>query len=1137
MPEYLAPGVYVEEVDSGAKPIEGVSTSTAGMLGVTERGPVNTPILITSTGEFSRWFGGGLNRIDFSNANGAHCYLPHAVEGFFSNGGKRVYITRVLDTAGAGSALTQLFDRGDAASATTRLLRSIDEQTGTAANLPLAYALDISDLTVGDWIRIGDGSNADYRQVALLGTAANNTHVSINFPLSFSHALGDSVDQFDRTEDIPPTVGANYTAVFTLAAAADVADTTLELQGAAADITTLEANVSAAVETLIEIDGSDGEYHFVAEVTITATDRARVRLASPLRMDHAAASTVTPLVIGSINNANLGLAAGAGACLIYVDDRGGNFDVRTTLVLVDNADASRREVRRIGDLSLLHLTAGAYEAYPAGSLVEAVVLADDDRTLAAGPSVVGDTSITLDDASGLAVGDTVIIGADVPATAENATLLLIDTATNQITLTAGMANVHNAGEVVQPVAKSTTSAVEADSSVIALDNRLGLSTGDVLRIGTAPDDEYVTVDSLPGTSGVAPDAGNVILQQALVNTHTAGTEVRRQTPPTSAGLQSCVLGLDAEEGAQICTVSDGDSYVQDGYMRVTTPSAEQFYHRLSADAESSLGGDFTPATVTLTEAVARPHTAGSAMVGREALITAQALDAGAWGNRLRVMVEDEESGLVSRASVTGMVNPTTLRLSSLSGVEAGSVLELLHPTSGTVVGDAVKVNAISRSDGTATLAAALSVEQQDTLALEGSLSVRSREFRLGVMLLRQPDPALPSRNDTVIASEVFRHLSLDHRHSRYVERVVGDIDGDLRLSDRRPEGESWYIRVRDQAANQAELESVRLGPEILVDILPDGREQPARQALIHGNDSVDTITDATYIGVDDREPANRTGLFSFRNHDDISLVACPGRTSSRMQGTLINHCELMRYRFAVLDGTPPPNDSLNDIQAQRQQFDTKYAALYHPWLLVPDPYPTNLAQVADYSLPPSGHMLGVYARTDIERGVHKAPANEVVRGITGLQRSLNKGEHDILNPVNINVIRDFRRDNRGIRIWGGRVITSDSDWKYVNVRRLLIFIEASIDRGLQWVVFEPNAEPLWARVRRTVSNFLTVVWRNGALEGTKTEEAFFVKCDRTTMTQTDIDNGRLICVIGVAPVKPAEFVIIRIGLWTAHAED
>jgi phage tail sheath protein FI len=247
----------------------------------------------------------------------------------------------------------------------------------------------------------------------------------------------------------------------------------------------------------------------------------------------------------------------------------------------------------------------------------------------------------------------------------------------------------------------------------------------------------------------------------------------------------------------------------------------------------------------------------------------------------------------------------------------------------------------------------------------------------------------------------------------------------------------------------------------------------------------------------------------------------------------------MRYRFAVLDGQQPPGDSIPDIQLQRQQYDTKYAALYHPWLLIPDPFPTNGTIRQDYAIPPSGHMVGIYARTDIDRGVHKAPANEVVRGVVGLQRLLNKEQHDILNPypVNINVIRDFRTNNRGIRIYGGRVITSDSDWKYVNVRRLLIFIEASIDRGLQWVVFEPNAEPLWARVRRSITNFLTLVWRNGALEGTKPEEAFFVKCDRTTMTQTDIDQGRLIVLVGVAPVKPAEFVIVRIGLWTAHAED
>jgi uncharacterized protein len=324
-----------------------------------------------------------------------------------------------------------------------------------------------------------------------------------------------------------------------------------------------------------------------------------------------------------------------------------------------------------------------------------------------------------------------------------------------------------------------------------------------------------------------------------------------------------------------------------------------------------------------------------------------------------------------------------------------------------------------------------------------------------------------------------------------------------------------------------------------MDVLPSGQRRPARHPLTGGDDSITTLNDLHYIGMDSPDPEDRTGLNTLRNEEDISIVAIPGRISSQIQGALITHCELMRYRFAVLDGPRPPTDALADVQFQRQQFDTKYAALYYPWLLIPDPYPANLAHIAEYPVPPSGHMLGIYARTDIERGVHKAPANEVVRGVIGLRRLLNKEQHDILNPfpVNINVIRDFRPNNRGIRIYGGRCITSDSDWKYVNVRRLLIFIEASLDRGLQWVVFEPNAEPLWARVRRSISSFLTTVWRNGALEGTTREEAYFVKCDRTTMTQADIDNGRLICVIGVAPVKPAEFVIIRIGLWTAHTEE
>jgi phage tail sheath protein FI len=423
--------------------------------------------------------------------------------------------------------------------------------------------------------------------------------------------------------------------------------------------------------------------------------------------------------------------------------------------------------------------------------------------------------------------------------------------------------------------------------------------------------------------------------------------------------------------------------------------------------------------------------------------------------------------------------------------------------------------------------------------------MRSREFRLSVFWYAPPDPAAPTRTEPVAPAEVFRNLSMDVRHSRYFQAAIGDTAAPLRLSDHRPEGDSWYIRVHDPAQDLAEparttaLQSLRLGPETLVDVLPSGRTRPARLELAGGDDSIATLTDARYIGMDAPDPEDRTGLFCLRNIEDISMIATPGRTSAAVQGALIEQCESLRYRFAVLDGPPPPGDTISDVQSQRQQFDTKYAALYHPWLLIPNPFPGTPGSSADYPVPPAGHLLGVYARTDIDRGVHKAPANEVVFGITGLQRILNREQQEVLNPypANINVIRDFRNASRGIRVYGGRVITSDSDWKYVNVRRLVIFIEASLNRGLQWVVFEPNAEPLWARVRRSIANFLALVWRNGALEGTKPEEAFFVKCDRTTMTQTDIDSGRLICVVGVAPVKPAEFVIVRIGLWTANADQ
>ncbi|MCX6595574.1 MAG: phage tail sheath subtilisin-like domain-containing protein [Acidobacteria bacterium] len=280
-----------------------------------------------------------------------------------------------------------------------------------------------------------------------------------------------------------------------------------------------------------------------------------------------------------------------------------------------------------------------------------------------------------------------------------------------------------------------------------------------------------------------------------------------------------------------------------------------------------------------------------------------------------------------------------------------------------------------------------------------------------------------------------------------------------------------------------------------------------------------------------------TGLEALGEIDDIAIVALPDsgtyddKTLCEVAtGKLISHAETLRYRIAVLDA--PFQSSMNEIRDFRGKFDSKYAALYHPWIEILDPT-ERAAQGAPprrLMLPPSGFVCGIYARSDIERGVHKAPANEVVRGLTRFEANINKPRQDVLNPEGINALRFF--EGRGSRVWGARTISSDPEWKYVNVRRLFIYIEHSLDKGSQWAVFEPNNRRLWDNIRQTVEDFLLVLWRDGALMGDKPEDAFFVRCDRTTMTQNDLDNGRMICLVGVAPTKPAEFVIFRVGQWT-----
>ena len=292
-----------------------------------------------------------------------------------------------------------------------------------------------------------------------------------------------------------------------------------------------------------------------------------------------------------------------------------------------------------------------------------------------------------------------------------------------------------------------------------------------------------------------------------------------------------------------------------------------------------------------------------------------------------------------------------------------------------------------------------------------------------------------------------------------------------------------------------------------------------------GNDGSATID---YVG-QDNGPGQRSGIQSLKDTESISIIAAPGQTDPAVQGELINQCELLRYRFAVLDGEQnPAGGSVNAILAHRDQYDTSYAAYYVPWLQI------TLTNQKVF-LPPSGHMAGIYVGTDTSRGVWKAPANVPVQNITGLKTYIVKGEQDILNPAGVNAIRRF--DTLGIRVWGARTLSSDNSLIYINVRRTLIYLEASIDQGTQWVVFEPNSPPTWDRLTDSVTAFLTTQWANGALFGAKPSDAFFVRCDETTMTQDDIQNGRLICQIGVAIVRPAEFVIFRIEQTTGYANQ
>ncbi len=472
----------------------------------------------------------------------------------------------------------------------------------------------------------------------------------------------------------------------------------------------------------------------------------------------------------------------------------------------------------------------------------------------------------------------------------------------------------------------------------------------------------------------------------------------------------------------------------------------------------------------------------------------EAANPGEWGNKIRVTVEASSKAKTQVIAVNG----ADLKLKNADGFNQGDVVELFDGKA------KAYATIVSSLDNIVTLDAPCTLNVADE-KIGTPKYIKTCELTLTVKL----DDVVETYANVSLCPEAGNFVSARARKSDLVTVAVTEAKAPAAPKEGKDE--------KAPAPAKAGVTPIELvgGAAVI--------------ALAGGSDGkVANVNPSVYMG-EDNGPGKRSGLAAFLENVDVSIMAIPGVTAPEVQAALIAHCENCKSCFAILD-VPIDRKKTNDVVEFRDMYDTTYAAMYHPWLEMFDP----LAKRSAY-FPPSGAMAGIYARTDNERGVHKAPANEIVRGCTGLSCNYNEGEQDILNPKGVNLIRAFT--GRGIRVWGARTMSSNGLWKYVNVRRLYIYIEESIKANTNWVVFEPNSEVLWGRVTRTIEMFLATCWRSGALAGSTPSEAYFVECGPTTMTQDDIDNGRLICNIGIAAVKPAEFVIFRITQHTASSES
>lgn len=1035
MPEYLSPGVYVEEIDAGPKPIEGVSTSTAGAAGVTLSGPTSgKPELVTSFAEFVRKFGGLMPDPDDQTYNrwannpvdgGRWWQFPLAVKGFFDNGGQRIYIKRVF--SGAATAANARLGKG-------MVSEIVSDASADAAVLRLRHLIGldtekkITIKTVADPpVTIGSFTVIKYDSSALtitldrpLGTAIKASQAYVQITEKIEDPVADptkmtlSIDAKDRGvcgNDIYVRVRAMLGSILTI-----LPD---PVTGGPQVRTTV---TKTALTWVIEVDNAAS-----AGVANTAKVKIKGR-----EYDVASLTGNTFEVTGKppddVLNANEATGGkqtvrGPGANVAKVTASAGDtltLDDVTKLSQGDTISATGNEY------SVLSVTKDPDPANtgkikisptPTGPIANN----SDVKRLTAKIQRAGTRrTIKIGDATGLKKGDKIKFGQ---------TEYTIDAAPDENTF---------------PITPAIPFGRDWESKPITREDQVGevkttlAAPGDTIEVKDTTklkkDDEVIIggkkfkIDAvLPLVApAVAPEGSIRVTPAFAAPLPAANDPIRKATAvPVTATFGTWTVDVANSAG-----LSEGDPIVLNGQQYLLGP-----VNGNSLTIRSHIeGGDPWPAGTTLKE-LRKAGAAGDTKI---------------------------------RASNTGLLYKNAI-------VELDNTQKKETNVVKSVTGDLIEFeNALTQDF----------LESHKVRVIEVQVNAQQRV------------------NGQVLTDENFVNLHLkDNKDLSFLVTTIKTLSNLLAaptLGAGFPDPNA--------PADLAKLEN-----------FPIAANGDWIQ-LAGGDDQIAQLSVDDFVG-EDKGKGNRTGIQAFEDIDEISICLTPCMWSPVIHAGLIGHCEALKDRFAIID--PKDDLSIEQIREFREPYDTKYAALYYPWIEVRDPLAKRNVELA-----PSGHIAGIYARVDVERGVHKAPANEVIRSITKIAQEVTKREQDLLNPRNINVLRFF--PGRGNRVWGARVVTSDASWKYINVRRLFIYVEESIDEGTQWVVFEPNDEPLWARVRATITNFLISTWRSGALQGAKPDEAFFVKCDRTTMTQDDIDNGRLICVIGIAPVKPAEFVIFRI---------